>query len=179
MTIAEIYEALGDYPKAAEAYGAAAAIEPSESLDARLDELRERAAFAAMPAEYKAIRGSPTVTRAQLAALFGVRLDDLLRRARRANAVVMTDTRGQLGRAVDPVCVACRPDGAVSQPYVPAERLGTTGRSRTSRLARAGAPRRRQSQAGASWRNARGRFPDSAPGTSQLPGGLAWPSNRA
>ena len=40
------------------------------------------------------IETAPTVTRAQLAALLGVRLDDLLKRARRDKPVVMTDTRG-------------------------------------------------------------------------------------
>ena len=34
--------------------------------------MREKAAFEAMPAEYRTIEASPTVTRAQLAALLGV-----------------------------------------------------------------------------------------------------------
>ena len=42
-----------------------------------------RPRFEAMPAEYRAIETSPTVTRAQLAALLGTRLGDTLRRARR------------------------------------------------------------------------------------------------
>jgi tetratricopeptide (TPR) repeat protein len=94
VTLGEIYEAQGDYAKATEAYGRAVALEPSDALDARIDELREKAAFAAMPEEYRSIETSPTVTRAQLAALFGVRIDDLLKRARRNDAVVLTDTRG-------------------------------------------------------------------------------------
>jgi tetratricopeptide (TPR) repeat protein len=93
MTMAEIYEAQGDYPKAVEAYAAASALEPSDAIDAKIEGLRENAAFAAMPEEYKAIETSPTVTRAQLAALFGVRLDDLLKSAPRPNAVVITDMR--------------------------------------------------------------------------------------
>jgi len=47
-----------------------------------------------MPPEYQSIETSPTITRAQLAALLGVRLDDVLKRAPRSNAVVITDTRG-------------------------------------------------------------------------------------
>ena len=47
-----------------------------------------------MPAEYRSIQESPTVTRAQLAAVLAVRLDSLLLKARRVNAVVITDTRG-------------------------------------------------------------------------------------
>jgi len=94
VTMAEIYEAQGDFPKAIDAYTAASALEPSEAIDAKIEGLREKAAFAAMPEEYKTIETSPTVARAQLAALFGVRLDDLLKTAPRSNAVVITDMRG-------------------------------------------------------------------------------------
>ena len=93
VTLAEIYEAQGEYAKAVEAYVAASALEPSDEVHAKIEELRAKAAFAAMPAEYKAIEASPTVTRAQLAALFGVRLEALLKIAPRSNAVVITDTR--------------------------------------------------------------------------------------
>jgi tetratricopeptide (TPR) repeat protein len=93
VTLAEIYEAQGEYAKAVEAYVAASALEPSDAVDAKIEELREKAAFAAMPVEYRSIEGSPTVTRAQLAALFGVRLEALLKTAPRTNAVVITDTR--------------------------------------------------------------------------------------
>ncbi len=93
VTLAEIYEAQGEYAKAVDAYVAASALEPSEAVDAKIEELRDKAAFAAMPVEYRSIEGSPTVTRAQLAALFGVRLEALLKTAPRANAVVITDTR--------------------------------------------------------------------------------------
>ena len=47
-----------------------------------------------MPAEYRGIESSPSVTRAQLAALLGVRLDNFLKRSRDRNAVVITDSRG-------------------------------------------------------------------------------------
>jgi hypothetical protein len=56
--------------------------------------MRERAAFDAMPEEYRSIEASPDITRAQLAALIGVRFGDLLRRSRPAGGVVVTDTRG-------------------------------------------------------------------------------------
>jgi hypothetical protein len=46
-----------------------------------------------MPAEYRSIETSPTVTRAQLAALLGTRLGDTLRRAE-ARPIVLTDVRG-------------------------------------------------------------------------------------
>jgi tetratricopeptide (TPR) repeat protein len=93
VTLAEIYEAQGDYTKAVDAYVTASSLEPSEAVDAKIEALRERAAFATMPEEYKSIEASPMITRAQLAALFGVRLDSLIKSAPRPNAVVITDTR--------------------------------------------------------------------------------------
>lgn len=89
----EILEARGDTASAIRSYEAALALEPSDSLARRVDDLRERAAIAELPPEFHAIDSSPTITRAGLAALIGVRLDDLLRRANRGGAVLMTDTR--------------------------------------------------------------------------------------
>ena len=93
MTIGEILEAQGEYARAIEAYGSAAALEPGEAIDTKIEELKEKAAFAAMPPEYQSIATAPTVTRAQLAALFGVRLDFVLKRTPRSTGVVITDTR--------------------------------------------------------------------------------------
>ncbi|HEX5473026.1 MAG TPA: tetratricopeptide repeat protein [Vicinamibacterales bacterium] len=91
--LAEVYEARQDWARADQAYTAALAIEPSPELATRAAAAREKAAFASMPDEYKSIGSSPAVTRAQLAALIGVQLGDLLRTAP-AHAVVVTDTRG-------------------------------------------------------------------------------------
>lgn len=91
--LAEIYEADRQWTQAADAYAAVNVLDPSEALAAKIDQMRQQAALEALPAEYKAIDGAPTITRAQLAALLGVRLEDLLRRARGSNAVLTTDTR--------------------------------------------------------------------------------------
>jgi tetratricopeptide (TPR) repeat protein len=91
--VADIYESTRQWGPAADAYEAVNALEPSDALAAKIDQMRQKAAFEAMPAEYRTIDSSPTVTRAQLAALLGVHLDDLLRRARGSNAVLTTDTR--------------------------------------------------------------------------------------
>jgi len=91
--IAEIYEGDKQWTKAADAYAAVNAVEPSETIASKIDQMRQKAALELMPAEFKAIDGSPGVTRAQLAALLGVHLEDLLRRARGSNAVLTTDTR--------------------------------------------------------------------------------------
>jgi tetratricopeptide (TPR) repeat protein len=94
VLIGEIHEAQGQFVEAAEAYSSAAALEPSDELSEKIQSLHERAAFAAMPEEYREIEGASTVTRAQLAALLGVHLDELLKRTRRRTSVVLTDTRG-------------------------------------------------------------------------------------
>src|SRR4029079_17213373 len=49
ITIGEIYEAQSEYTKAAEAYGTAVSLEPNEAIDAKLEDLKARAAFASMP----------------------------------------------------------------------------------------------------------------------------------
>lgn len=92
--IAEIYEARKAWTQAADAYAAVNAAEPSEMLVAKADAMRARAAFESMPEEYRAIDTAPTITRAQLAALLGVHLEDLLRRARGATPALVTDVRG-------------------------------------------------------------------------------------
>jgi tetratricopeptide (TPR) repeat protein len=91
---AQIYEEQHQWSKAADAYTAANTVEPADALTAKADEMRERAAFDSMPAEYKTIEQAPVITRAQLAALLGVHLENLLQRARGTSAPVITDTRG-------------------------------------------------------------------------------------
>lgn len=91
--IAEIYESDKQWAKAADAYTAVNAVEPSDVVVAKIDQMRQKAALETMPAEYRAVESATNVTRAQLAALLGVHLEDLLRRARGSNAVVTTDTR--------------------------------------------------------------------------------------
>ena len=94
VLLGELYEARGDTAKAADAFTTAATLQPDLNLTDRIELLRTRAAFEAMPAEYRSIETAPTVTRAQLAALLAVRLGDVLAKARAVNAVVITDTRG-------------------------------------------------------------------------------------
>jgi tetratricopeptide (TPR) repeat protein len=91
--IAEIHETNHEWTKAAEAYAALNAVEPSDTTAGKIDLMREKAAFDTMPVEYRSIDTAPTVSRAQLAALLGVRLEGLLRRARASNPVLMTDVR--------------------------------------------------------------------------------------
>ena len=90
----EIHEARSEWSDAADAYAAAAAIEPTDTLAAKVEAMRDKAALATMPEEFRDIEGSPTITRAQLAALIAVRVPDLVHEAPPANPVVVTDARG-------------------------------------------------------------------------------------
>ncbi len=90
----DVLEAQGEYAKAIDALTAAAAAEPNEALNRRIAALREKGALAALPEAYRAIETAPGITRAQLAALIGVELGDVVRRAPERGAAVMTDLRG-------------------------------------------------------------------------------------
>jgi tetratricopeptide (TPR) repeat protein len=89
----EILEARGALDAALQSFSAALALEPNPALESRIEDLRANAAIAAMPPEYQSIEASPTVTRAQLAAVLGVRLAPLFKRLDRTTAVVITDAR--------------------------------------------------------------------------------------
>jgi hypothetical protein len=86
--LAQLYEQQGDLGAAVKTYEAAAALEPSDEIDTRIEDLREK-----MPLEFRQIETSPAVSRAQLAALFGVHLGDLIKRSLSQNPVVITDAR--------------------------------------------------------------------------------------
>jgi|tagenome__1003787_1003787.scaffolds.fasta_scaffold20931297_2 tetratricopeptide (TPR) repeat protein len=163
-TIGEIYEAQSEYGKALDAYASAIALEPSEALESKVDDLRARAAFAAMPQEYRGIESSPTVTRAQLAALFGVRLEDLLKRAPRSNSIVITDTRGSWAA---PWILSTARAGIMevypNHTFLPnaVARRGDLAQAASQVLSLIAASNPRVA---ASLKNARGRFADISPG---------------
>lgn len=94
VLVGEIHEARKDLPAAIASYESSLKLEPNAALERKLEELREAAVLATMPAEFQQIETAPAVSREQLAALFGVRLDDLLSRVHSRTAVVITDTRG-------------------------------------------------------------------------------------
>lgn len=93
VQIGEILEGRNDLEGAAKAYTDSLAIEPSAEVEARLDRLRERAALAMLPDEYRAIDRLPQVTRAEIAALVGIRLAPLLQAGRNRDSVLITDLR--------------------------------------------------------------------------------------
>jgi tetratricopeptide (TPR) repeat protein len=91
--IAELLEAQQDFAGAEAAYRRAADVEPSAALEARLATLAERAREARLPPEVRAIERSSQITRGDLAALIGIRLEETLREVP-AREVVMTDVGG-------------------------------------------------------------------------------------
>jgi tetratricopeptide (TPR) repeat protein len=91
--IGELLEAANDVDGAARAYADALAIEPSADVGRKLEDLRARAALARLPAEYRAIDQAPQVTRADLAALIGIRLGRLLQGPQRGDVALITDVR--------------------------------------------------------------------------------------
>jgi tetratricopeptide (TPR) repeat protein len=93
VQIGELLEARQDYAGAEAAYRQAAATEPSAALDARIAALVERAREARLPAEFRAIPAAPAITRGELAALIGVRLEPVLQSVT-PRQVVATDLTG-------------------------------------------------------------------------------------
>ncbi len=92
--IGEIDEARGDLDGADKAFSDSLAIDRNADVERRLDLVRERAELARLPAEYRAIDQAPQITRADLAALIGVRLGPMLQERAPHEAVLITDVRG-------------------------------------------------------------------------------------
>lgn len=165
----DLHEARGDLPKAADAYSAALALEPSAAVESKLDGLRERMLIAAMPPEFREIERAPGLSRAELAALLGVRLDGLLKRAPRQDAIVMTDTRGIWAA---PWILAVARAGVMEvypnhtfQPNAVVRRRDLAeAASRVLSLIAVERP-----GLASSWRNVEVRFPDVAPGHLSYP----------
>ena len=93
VEMGEVLDARGDLTGAEDAYRRAAALDPALNLSGRIAAAAERAREAGLPAEFRAALTSPQITRGDLAALIGVRLESLLRQAP-AQQIVITDTQG-------------------------------------------------------------------------------------
>ena len=92
-TLGQILEAEGRYADASAAYTRASALDPRAEWRTRSAELRRRAEMAALPPEFGSLTEATRVTRAQAAALVGIRLDNLLRSAPVRSSDVATDVR--------------------------------------------------------------------------------------
>src|SRR4030095_8858710 len=74
-------------------YQRARAIDPAEVSESDLARVRGKAAVSKLPPQYRAIPSAASVTKADVAALLGVRLEGLVARGRPLQAII-TDIRG-------------------------------------------------------------------------------------
>lgn len=93
IQIGELLEQQQDFTGAEAAYRKAEAIAPSDDLSRRIAVLAEKARDAKLPAEFRAIAAADRITRGELAALIGIRLEGVLSAAP-AREIVITDVRG-------------------------------------------------------------------------------------
>ena len=84
----------GRHDEALRAYETAQTLEDTPELAARIADTRERMEFARLPQEFHAIPGAPEVSRAEVAAMLGVRLRDWLATRETRHGVLLTDIRG-------------------------------------------------------------------------------------
>lgn len=94
LLLADLHESRQAWDDAIVALEKARGLDPNAVDEARIQMLRDRAAIARLPAEYHAIPQADRVTRGELAALIGTRLEGLLRAARTSRSVLVTDVRG-------------------------------------------------------------------------------------
>jgi len=88
-----VLAAHGRLRDAAAAFTRAADIDPRPEWRSRAAEITSRADFNALPVEFRAIPSAQSITRGQLAALLGSRLQPSIERAPRRVTVVLTDVR--------------------------------------------------------------------------------------
>ena len=169
VALADVLEAQEQIVPAADALAAALAIEPNDALARREEALRERAARAALPDEFRAIATAPAITRAQLAALLGIELEALVTRAPGRGAVIMNDIRGNWARPwIVAVTRAGFMDAFANHAFQPnaVVRRGDFAVA-VSRVLSVIAPSRPKDAA--AWRNARPKFADLSQGNLNYP----------
>ncbi len=93
IQLAELLESRQDAAGAEAAYRKALDLDPSPELEAKLATVTKNLREAQLPPEYKATLSAAQITRGDLAALIGVRLESVVKAAP-TRQVVMTDVRG-------------------------------------------------------------------------------------
>lgn len=98
-----ILESQDDVLGAMNAYERARAIDPASVPDSVVNRLRASAALAKLPAQYRAIPERASITRADVAALIGIRLESLVAQAK-PRQVIITDIRNHWAQSwIQPV----------------------------------------------------------------------------
>jgi len=173
VLVARLHERRGDDEAALAAYEQARSLGAGGDVDQRVAALRERAALARLPEQARAIPDLDRVTRGDLAALLGIRLEGLLRTAPRRGGALITDTRTHWAQA----WIASVAQAGVMEPFA-----NHTFQPRTlvrrSDLAQAASRvltlvARADPAAARAWTGARRPFADLGPGHLLLPAASA------
>jgi tetratricopeptide (TPR) repeat protein len=168
--IGDILEGRGDVAGAEKAYVDALAIEPIADVEKRLDAIRARSALARLPAEYRAIDQAAQITRADLAALIGIRLGSLLQGGPRSgDAALITDVRNNWAATwIMSVARAGVMDPFANHAFQPRSVVRRTdlAQALARLLARVAAQNPARAKA---WESARVRFSDLSPGHLAYP----------
>jgi tetratricopeptide (TPR) repeat protein len=123
VQIGELLDEKSDFAGAEAAYRKAADIDPTPELSTRLATAAKKAREAKLPPEFRASLTSTQLTRGELAALIGVRFDDVIRDAP-PRQVVITDTRGHWAAEwITPVARAGIMDPFANHTFQPRTRL--------------------------------------------------------
>jgi tetratricopeptide (TPR) repeat protein len=166
---ADLYEARGQWEEAIAALERARDRDVTADLEARLEALRRRVALARLPAEYRAIGAGDRVTRGDLAALLGVRLESLLREGPRRDSVLVTDVRNHWAQPwIMTVAAAGVMEPFENHTFQPRAivRRGDLARAVSGALTLIA---RRNTALGRAWSAARQTFGDLAPGNLYYP----------
>jgi tetratricopeptide (TPR) repeat protein len=93
VQLGELLDSRQDFAGAEAAYRKAIDLDPSPELEAKLATVSKNAREAQLPPEFKAALSAAQITRGDLAAVIGVRLEPIVKAAP-TRQVVMTDVRG-------------------------------------------------------------------------------------
>jgi Flp pilus assembly protein TadD len=88
-----VLEARGKLREAAAAYAKAVALDPKPDWRAKTVTLREKAELAALPASFAELPSAPSLTRGEVAAFIGIRLESIIDAAPRRVSDIATDVR--------------------------------------------------------------------------------------
>jgi tetratricopeptide (TPR) repeat protein len=161
--LGDLLEEQGDADGALKAYQQALDIEADPAVEAKVSALRARQDLARLPEQYRAIETNAQLTRADLAALVGVRFPALLQAAPVRDIGVITDVRGNWAeRWIAPVARAGVVEAFANhtfQPRAVVRRVDfAQAVARLLDLVATGNPARARA-----WAGARGRFSDLPP----------------
>ncbi len=169
LLIADLEQEGGNAQGAIAALQQARSVDPSVDVAARIERLQQRAVVSKLPEEYRAIGGNARLTRGELAALVGVRLEGLIAAARRPATPLVNDVRGHWAAAwILPVARAGVMEPFSNHAFQPRTlvRRGDLAVVAGRVLAIVAS---RDKSVGAKWANARETFADLGSGHAQYP----------